>query len=99
MYTLKKIELEDGKDSALPAGYSSTLPFLSLFDYVTERSKPISSIDEVEEGWQVVLTSLRDYHRTSKIRKIVSREDNKITFKTQTSIYELIQHNEDLQEE
>lgn len=97
MYTLKKLELEDGKNSMLPTGYSSTLPMIHLADYETEEIKPINSIQEVEEGWQVILSSLTDYHRTSKIREVVSKEEGRVVFKTQTSLYELTEKQEETQ--
>lgn len=95
MYTLKKLLLEEGKDSLLPTGYSSELPNLDLFKYDTEEKKSIASLDEVSEGWQVILYSHNEYHRTSKISEIISREPNKVTFKTQTSIYELTLQDEE----
>lgn len=92
MYTLTKVDLEEGKDSLLPTGYSSSLPWLSLYDYETDEVKKIDSIQEIEQGWQVVLTSLRDYHRTSKIKEILKTEEDKIIFRTQTSVYEVTQY-------
>ena len=89
MPTLRKILLEEGKVSALPEGYSTTLPDIELIDYETDRRRKISSIQEVEVGWQVLLTSGFQFHRTSKIREIVSKEEGKVVFKTQTSVYEL----------
>ncbi len=92
MYTLRKLELEEGKDSVLPTGYATRAAFLSLFDYETHESIHGIELSEVKEGWQVILEDFRDYHRTSKIREIVERGKNRVVFKTQTSLYELIEH-------
>lgn len=89
MYKLTKLDIEEGKQSALPAGYGSTLPNLQLYDWETDTSKSIESFEDITEGWQIILFSIRDYHRTSKISKILKREPKKLLFKTQTSIYEL----------
>jgi len=89
MFRLSKIEVEEGKSSALPAGYTSTYPHLSLFDHETGTHKPIDSIKEVDVGWQVVVSRGFGFHNTSKVREIVARGKNKIIFKTQTSVYEL----------
>ena len=92
MYTLRKLQLEEGKDSLLPTGYTTKGEKLNLFDWETHKRKDIDNLNSVVVGWQVVLTSsLRDYHRTSKIREIVKREPNRVVFKTQTSVYELLE--------
>lgn len=93
-YTLKKLELEEGKDSMLPTGYSTRGEFLSLFDYETDEVEHGVELSEVREGWQIILESFRDYHRTSKIREIVTQDENSVVFRTQTSLYELIKHEE-----
>ena len=89
MYTLMKLELEEGKQSALPTGYGTQGDALSLFDWETNEKKSIESLEDVQEGWQVILERGIAYHRTSKIREIVKRCENKILFRTQTSLYEL----------
>lgn len=94
MYTLTKLQLEDGKESLLPTGYRTTASMLSLFDYETDELIRDVDFQEVTEGWQVLLTSPGSHHRTSKIREIVSREKDSIVFKTQTSIYDLVRHND-----
>ena len=95
MYTLKKLELEEGKDSLLPTGYYTKGETLSLFDYETLEVIKDIDLEEVKTGWQVILTSFRDYHRTSKIREMVSKDVNRLVFKTQTSIYELTRNSEE----
>jgi len=92
MYKLRKISIDKGAISALEAGYTSELPNLKLFDYETDEVIPIEDIKRIAVGWQIYLTDgITNFHRTSKIREVVSREKNKIVFKTQTSLYELIQ--------
>ena len=89
MYTLTKLKLEKGNYSMFPEGYSSTLPTLQLFDSETDEKRNIFNLNDVLTGWQVILTD-GGYHRTSKIKEIVKRTKNKIVFKTQTYLYELI---------
>lgn len=93
-YTLKKLELEEGKDSILPTGYATRGEFLSLFDYETDEVIHGVELMDVKEGWQIILESFRDYHRTSKIREIVAQDETSVVFRTQTSLYELIKHDE-----
>lgn len=89
MFTLKKLEIEDGKISALPSGYESTHPEAKLYDYETDEEKSLESIQDVEIGYQVILFSAFRFHRTSRIREIVSKDKDKVVFKTQTSMYQL----------
>lgn len=93
MFTLKKIELEDGKVSALAAGYESILPEAKLYDRETDRLSNLKSIQDVEIGYQLVLLSDTRFHTTSKIREIVSKDSDMVVFKTQTSVYQLTQKN------
>jgi hypothetical protein len=89
-FSLRKISILENNESLLPAGYQSiNLPSIKLFDYVTGETKEIESFDEITEGWQVVIYGLSDFHRTSKISKVIERDDRKIVFITQTSTYEL----------
>lgn len=90
VYYLKKISIEEGEISYILAGDSCTGDRLHLFDYEKDETKQIDSIEDVEVGWQVIVSRIfGQYIRTSKIKEIVSKEPNKITFKTQTSLYEL----------
>lgn len=90
MFTLKKLKIEEGKDSLVWEGYKSNLPHMKLIDYEDpEFSKDLDSIQDIEVGKQLLLYSLRDYHRTSKISEIISKEPGKVVFRTQTSVYEL----------
>ena len=94
MFTLKKLEVEDGKVSALESGYTSTLPDGILYNRDTDKRKPLDSIQDVEIGCQVMLTSSTRYHVTSEIREIVSKDRDKVVFKTQTSVYQLTQEDD-----
>lgn len=89
MFVLTKLSLQG--DSVLPAGYSSRLPNVSLINYVTNKSKDFNSLDDIEEGYQVVMTGhgMYDYHRTSEISEVLERAENIVIFRTQTSVYEL----------
>ena len=94
MPTLRKLEIEEGKTSALWAGYESNLPSMKLiaYDPDTEEQtydKVIESIQDVEVGKQVLLYSLTEFHRTSPIREIIEKKPGRVLFKTQTSVYEL----------
>lgn len=90
VYYLKKISIEEGKISFVFPGERCTGDRLHLFDFETEEYKQIDSIEEVELGWQVIVSRiLGQYIRTSKIKEIVSKTPNKVTFQTQTSLYEL----------
>ena len=92
MFTLRKLELEKGKESTLPTGYTSRGHLLHLF----KLQEPKENIDgaalsDVKEGFQLLLIGLSEWHSTSKISEIISKEDSKVVFKTQTSIYELVE--------
>lgn len=90
MPLLRKIEIEEGKDSVLPENYATRAPYMKLIDYSDlSYSKELDSIQDIEVGKQLLLYSLREYHRTSKIKEIVSVEEDKVIFRTQTSLYEL----------
>ena len=49
-----------------------------------------ATLEDVKEGWQIMLENRDEWHNTSKIREVVSREPHKVVFKTQTSLYELV---------
>lgn len=94
MYKLEKLQLEDGKDSMLPTGYSQTGDSLLLFLAGTEERKKISNIHQVEAGWQLLLTSGTHFLNTSPIQQILDMGDDYIKFRTMTSIY-LLTNEED----
>jgi len=90
MFTLRKLELHAGKDSLIPSGYATTGDTLILFKYDDPSAKrAITSTDEVEEGYQILVTLASRYHNTSKIAKVISKEPKRVVFETQTSTYEL----------
>lgn len=92
MFTLKKLSIEEGKDSLVQPGHVTIGDGLDLFKYDDpEARKSITSVQEVEEGYQILLTWAPGFrwHNTSKIKRIVSKEPGKVVFETQTSLYEL----------
>ena len=90
MFTLKKINIMEGQLSIVDPGYSRTGRVLSLLTPSTSQYTHIDSIDDVEVGKQVLLTSgVCDYLRTSPVSEILERGRDFIRFRTQTSIYEL----------
>ena len=90
MFTLEKLKINDGKFSAVDAGEKRRGPLLQAFQWdVPESLKTLSSLDAVEEGWQILLQTPAQYLNTSKISEIVSRSDKEVVFKTQTSTYKL----------
>ena len=91
MYKLKKLNIEEGKTSLLPEGYVTRGHSLKLLDYETNAIGGIENITDILVGWQVLLEGLGDYHRTSKIKEIVSKDKDSVIFKTQTSTYKLTQ--------
>jgi hypothetical protein len=91
MFKLTKLHLDPDKQSMLPAGYSSTMPMASLFNAGHEERIPVESVKDVKVGYQLLLTAGFSWHNTSQIREIVSLEDKRVVFKTQTSTYELIE--------
>lgn len=99
MPKLTKLEVEEGKQSVLEAGYSRYLPFIHLFKYdVPDAKKEVNSVDDVEEGWQIYLSSMTEWMRTSKIKEIVSKSKNIIIFRTQTSLYKLEMEEEEVED-
>lgn len=90
MYTLEKLTINDGEFSAVEAGVKRRSPLLKVFKWdVPESTKTITSLDQIEEGWQVFLFTQTEWLNTSKISEIVSRSDKEVVFKTQTSTYKL----------
>lgn len=93
MYRLTKLSVEEGSCSIVAEGTSTTLPFLSALkpdERPEEREFPKTFAD-IEVGDQVHLGSMTQYHRTSAITEILEVTENRIKFKTQTSIYELVE--------
>ena len=89
MYKLKKLELEADKESSVENGYITESSVLSVLDTSTKEIRETNSLDDVTEHVQVYLTGNGMYHRTSAVSEIVSRIENVVVFKTQTSTYEL----------
>lgn len=90
MPKLTKLEVEQGKTSFIEAGQVHTLPWISLFKHDDkDAKKEVNSVDDIEEGWQIFMSSAGQWMNTSKIREIVSKTDTTITFYTQTSLYRL----------
>lgn len=95
MFTLTKVKLQEGRHSLVHEGKETTLPNAKLFDWETNESKKLESLNDIKEGWQIVLYSLTDHHRTSKIKKIIEYTNKKVVFETETSIYELVKAQEE----
>lgn len=89
MYTLRKTKLEEGSDSLLWEGYQSNLPTLSIYNHEDDTKEVLDSIQDIKVGWQVMLTSLREYHITSPVQEILKSSPEMVVFKSRTSIYEL----------
>lgn len=90
MYKLEKIEIEEGKSSALETGYVSNLPYMFLADFEkSSDEQEITSIKDLEVGKQLILRSWNNFHRTSKISQIEFLTENLGEFKTQTSWYRI----------
>lgn len=89
-FTLTKLSVEPDKDSLVTVGYSTTTKTAKILDLeYSEDLIDIASLDDVKVGLHVFLLDRFRYHNTSAIKEIISRDANKIVFKTQTSIYEL----------
>jgi hypothetical protein len=90
MFKLKKISIDEGKDSLVPPEHVTYGVDLSLFKYDDKEAvKRKATLADVDVGWQVLIADFNRYHNTSKIREIVERSDSKVVFKTQTSLYQL----------
>ena len=90
MFILEKLKINDGEFSAVEAGEKRRGPLLHAFKWdVPNSTKKIASLDQIEEGWQILLISNTEWLNTSKISEIVSRSDKEVVFKTQTSTYKL----------
>lgn len=94
-YTLRKLELEEGSQSKVPEGYSSSLPFMVFYHRDTDTILRDVSVGDLKVGVEVLLQSLGDFHKTSAVREILEQDDKRAVFLTQTSKYELIDNNED----
>ena len=89
MFTLKKVQIEEGSKSAVPIGYVASYPNLKLLHPHTREVFIPESMKDLREGYQVLIYSLTEYLRTSPISKIQHIDDGYAVFKTQTSTYEL----------
>lgn len=94
MFTLRKIAIEQGKESRIEAGRETNAPHLQIFklnyNNETEDKRTIENLLDLEVGWQILLTSFSKFHRTSPIKEIITKDHRRAVFKTQTSTYELV---------
>lgn len=90
-YTLTKIELLENKYSAVPKGMSVNGRNLYLIRNNAIVDTPFTSVRDIKINDEIaVVRGLYDYVKTSPVSEILQiNGDNKIVFKTQTSIYKL----------
>ncbi len=94
LFTLKKISIDPGKTSRVFEGYSTTGRELHAFN--AEGSHILNDISEVKTGYQLLLIrNLAVYLRTSTVEEVTFFSKDKILVKTQTSVYELTQKEEE----
>ena len=90
MFVLKKLKVEEGKQSAVQEGHTMNSPRLVIFLYGEHDPVEIYSIHNIKVGWQIGLSFGGNYLQTSPVAEILeSSSPNSVRFRTQTSIYEL----------
>lgn len=96
MFTLEKLEVEEGQYSRVSAGHVQTGDTLSIF--LAGKHMPPKEIDDVhyiEVGMQVLLTrGITAWLNTSPVKEIVDIGDDYIKFRTNTYLYLLTQTRE-----
>lgn len=97
IFTLTKLSVEEGQHSSVHEGHSTSGSNLIQFNWRDPDSKnTIDNVSQIVAGRQILLMQgIGSFHRTSEISKILSRSDDEVVFKTQTSVYKLTQRDED----
>lgn len=83
-FKLTKISIDEGCTSAVPVGFEAQGYTL----FIPSSEFPIVSLDTLTEDVKgVYVDGNSTWIKTSPISEIISREDNKVVFKTTTSTY------------
>ena len=89
MFVLEKLNVMEGKHSAVHEGYRQSSDTLKVFQYPDEKAIEITDIHDIKIGWQVLVGRGMQFLQTSPVKEIMESSPNRIVFKTQTSIYQL----------
>lgn len=85
-FKLTKIAIDEGCTSAVPVGFEARGYAL----FIPPSEFPIVSLDNLTEDVKgVYVDGTSTWIKTSPISEIISREDNKVVFKTTTSTYRI----------
>lgn len=85
-YRLTKIAIDEGCASAVPVGFEAQGYTL----FIPPAEFPIVSLDTLTEDVKgVYVDGISSWVKTSPISEIISREGNKVVFKTTTSTYRI----------
>lgn len=91
-FTLRKLKILEGKDSLVWDGYEQSGNHMYLINSFKDYRKQIYDIAEIELDMELMVCTIRDFLKTSPIQEIIEKHENeKIIFKTWTSIYEISQ--------
>lgn len=89
MYTLTKLRVKEGLTSRVRTDHSQSGNRLTMFSLDNDVIFAEPEFKDIKEGYQIIVSTLATWLRTSAIANILSCTENKIVFETQTSIYEL----------
>jgi len=86
-FKLEKLLIQAGSYSAVKECYAQS-GHASLFNSATKDTTPISNLDQLEVGQQVIVArGIGGWLNTSPIQEILDRGPNYVKFRTKTSVY------------
>lgn len=86
-FTITKMSILEGKQSAIYVGYTTTGKLWILKDK-EENPIPSENLDEIELGNSVlVYANFFSFTKPSEIKKILRNEDGSLELTTETSVY------------
>ena len=100
-YKLEKIEIARGKQSMVSVGQSSSGPTFSVLKANSDNIVHRPEFSEIEEGDMVLVTgrTFWEYIKTSPVKEIIDIAQDRVVFRTNSSVYELTRSLEKDEEE
>ena len=83
---IKSIEIYSSQNIPIMGFNPENLQTFNFLDFDSDTFVYVQK----KEGKQLLIYSFREFHNTSKISEIISKEPGRVVFRTQTSVYELI---------
>lgn len=90
-YKLQKIEITRGKQSMVAVGQSSSGPTFSILKANSDNMVHRTEFTEIQEGDMVLVTgrAFWEYIKTSPVKEIIDIAQDRVVFRTESSVYEL----------